>query len=120
MQNERRQSSRKVEYLVDYRKDYLRIKVRWLFDRANWRSIDLCNLIAQELKKSGYCYSDANLPNQFDVVQIDAFDRDSGNFSKNKGFVYAVNGEESCIMAWQRNDRDKMVNLDIALRKNTH
>lgn len=120
MQNVRRQSSKKMDYLVDYRKDYLRIKVRWLFDQANWRRIDICNLIAQELRQAGYRCSDAELPRQFDAVQVDGFDCDSGGFSTNKGFVYAVNGKESCLMAWQRNDRDKVVNLDIALRKNKH
>ncbi len=117
MQNERRQSSKKMDYLVDYRKDYLRIKVRWLFDQADWRCIDICNLIAQELRQAGYRCTDAELPRQFDAVQVDGFDRDSGGFAENKGFVYAGNGKESCLMAWQRNDRDKVVNLDIALRQ---
>jgi hypothetical protein len=91
-----------MDYLVDYRKDYLRIKVRWLFDQADWRRIDICNLIAQELRYAGYRYSEAELPRQFDAVQVDGFDRDSGGFAKNKGFVYAVNGRESCLVTGQK------------------
>ena len=109
MQKTRRQSSKKIEYLVDYRKDYLRIKVRWSLNQLHWRSIDLCGVIADTLRQAGYRYSDAQLPHQFD--------RETGTFAKNKGFVYAGNGEESCIMAWQCDDRDKFVNLDIALRQ---
>ena len=74
MQKTRWQSSRKIEYLVDYRKDYLRIKVRWLFNQNNWPRIDLCGLIAEELRKSGYRYSDAQLTHQFDAIQVDQFD----------------------------------------------
>ena len=83
--------------------------MRWSLNQLHWRSIDLCGVIADALRQAGYRYSDEQLPHQFD--------RETGTFAKNKGFVYAGNGEEICIMAWQCDDRDKFVNLDIALRQ---
>ena len=51
--------------------------------------------------------------NYRDAIQLF---RDAGTFATHKGFVYAGNGQDSCIMAWQCNERDKFVNLGIALR----
>lgn len=52
--------------------------------------------------------------NYHDTIQLF---RDAGTFATHKDFVYAGNGQDSCIMAWQCDDRDEVVDLDIVLRQ---